>query len=331
MRQLVVECSDPGLVVYLAEEFEHVMRHVDFCRAQSLSQQLGDLARELGPEFAQAWQGFHLEVPNDGGYPPSFGKREWSGEEAEEKKLLQGFLTQAGERGLGTFELRDTILLPEDGPAPETREQYIRDLADGIRRAEWEELGRFRFPTDLPASMAAHRQQLMDELGMGVLRDRARHPSVGHRWVQDSTDRVKKALEEVNTRAEAVMEYELDRLDPADLESVERIRWAAMAVRLGRGVEKWFQAAVEPLAYLYQQAALVSVLWTECGGWGRAIPFLEEQLKAVIEQAPEVYTADGVEALRLLHKDLRRSPFGRLLGLSDDEEKGEDEGLALEE
>jgi len=331
MRQLVVECSDPGLVVYLAEEFEHVMRHVDFARAQSLSQQLGELARELGPEFAQAWQGFRLEVPNDGGYPPSFGKREWSREESEERGLMQGLLAQAGERGLGAFELRDTILLPQGGPAPETREQYIRDLADGVRRAEWEELGHFRSPTDLPASMAAHRQHLMEELATGVLRDRARYPSVGHRWVQESMDRLKKALEEVNTRAEAVMEYELDRLDPASLEPVERIRWAAVAVRLGRCVEKWFRAAVEPLAYLYQKAALVSLLWNECGGWGRARPFLQEQLKAIIEQATDVYTADGLEALRLLHKELRRPPFGGLLGLPDDEEKGQDEEPVLDE
>jgi len=127
-----------------------------------------------------------------------------------------------------------------------------------------------------------------------------------------------------------VMEYELDRLNPADLEPVERIRWAAVAVRLDQNVEKWFQAAVEPLPYLYQQAALVSLLWTECRGWGRARPFLEERLKAIIEQAEGVYTADGVEALRLLHKDLRRSPLDGLLGLSGDEEKGEDEEPSLD-
>ena len=181
MRQLVVECSDPGLVVYLVEEYEHVLRHVDFDQAQSLSQQLGELARELGPEFTRAWQGFQLEVPNDGGYPPSFGKREFLGDEAGARKLLQDFLARAEERGLGTYKVRSTMLLPEGGPAPETREQYIRDLVGGIRSAEWEELGLFQFPTDLPASMAAHRQRLMEELGMGVLRAQALHPTVGHR------------------------------------------------------------------------------------------------------------------------------------------------------
>lgn len=34
MRQLLVECSDPGIVVSLAEEFENILRQVDFVRAQ---------------------------------------------------------------------------------------------------------------------------------------------------------------------------------------------------------------------------------------------------------------------------------------------------------
>jgi hypothetical protein len=72
MRQLLVECSEPGLVVSLAEELENVFRHVDFARAQALGRQLRDLAQELGPEFEQAWEGFHLEVPHDGGHPPTF-------------------------------------------------------------------------------------------------------------------------------------------------------------------------------------------------------------------------------------------------------------------
>ena len=277
MQQLVVECSDPGLVIYPAEEFEHALRHVDFYRALTLKQQLSDLALECGPEFQQAWQGFGLEVPNDGGWPPSFGNRETLGEETERGDVLRDLLTRAEARGLGAFKLRMTTLLPQDGPAPETREQYIRDLADGIRSAEWEELGLFRFPVELPASIALHRQRLVEELGGAVLHARAHHPQVGHRWVEDSLARLRKVLEEINTRSEAVMAYELDRLDPADVQAVDRIHWAAVAVRLGHGVEKWFQAAVEPLAYLYQKAALISLLWTECRGFGRARPFLEER------------------------------------------------------
>jgi hypothetical protein len=44
MHQLLVECSEPGLVIHLAEEFEHSLRHVDFDRARTLKQQLTELA-----------------------------------------------------------------------------------------------------------------------------------------------------------------------------------------------------------------------------------------------------------------------------------------------
>ena len=100
--------------------------------------------------------------------------------------MLQGLLDHAEERGLGAFRLRTTNLLPQDGPAPETREQYVRDLADGIRSAEWEELGLFQFPVALPALMASHRLRLMEERGREVLRARAHHPEIGHRWVEHS-------------------------------------------------------------------------------------------------------------------------------------------------
>jgi hypothetical protein len=325
MHQLLVECSEPGLVIHLAEEFEHSLRHVDFDRAWTLRQQLTELAQECGPEFYQVWQGFRLEVPNDGGWPPSFGKREMTTEEIGTKEVLQEFLSRAEAHGLGEFRLRSTMLLPQDGPAPETREQYVRDLADGIRMAQWEELGLFRFPVDLPVSMIQHRKQLAEEWGGSVLHARAHHPDVGQRWVEESLARLRKALEQINTRSEAVMEYELDRLDPVKLDAVECIRWAAVAVRLGHGIEKWFQAAVEPLAYLYQRAALVSLLWTECRGIGQARPVLEECLEAVVEEAEGTYTADGVAALRRLQGDLRQTRWGSLRALTVDEDKDRDE------
>jgi hypothetical protein len=315
MSQLLVECSDPGLVVSLAEEFENVLRHVDFDRAQALHSQLTDLARELGPEFEQAWRGFRLETPNGVGYRPlTFRNREFTDEER-----LQELLAQAKERNIGQFELSHTLLLPQDGPAPETREQYVRDPADGIRGASWEELGVFQSPTALPETMAAHRQQVMEEYAGEVLRARARFPDVGHHWIRDSVQQLEKALQEVSTRAEAVMEYELARLDPADVEPNERPCWAALAVRLGTEVEKWYAAAEEPLAYLYQRAALVYRLWTDCRGWGRARPFLGKRLEAIIEEAGEVYTVDGVDALQLLYDDLRRPPWGGLAGLLAEE------------
>jgi hypothetical protein len=85
-RQLLVECSDPGLVISLAEEFEHVLRHVDFERACALRDQLRDLACELGTEFERAWGGFRLEVPHDGDRPLAFGSRDAV---AADEKLVQ--------------------------------------------------------------------------------------------------------------------------------------------------------------------------------------------------------------------------------------------------
>lgn len=287
-----------------------MLPHVDFARAQALGRQLSDLARELGPEFEQAWQGFRLEMPNDGGCPPAFGNRD-----AVDEEWLKQLLAQAAECGLGQFELRHTLLLPQDGPAPETREQYVRDLADSIRWGRWEALGVFQMPVDLPASMSAHRERLMDEHGAAVLRARARYPTVGYQWIRDSVKRLEKALQEISTRAEAVMEYKLARLNPAEMEPDDRIRRAALAVRLGKEVEKWCTAAEEPLAYLHQRAALVWLLWTECHGCGPARPFLEKRLQGIIEQAGEIYTADGADALRLLYEDLRRPPWGGLEGL----------------
>ena len=77
------------------------------------------------------------------------------------------------------------MLLPQNGPAPETREQYVGDLADGIRMAGWEELGLFWFPVDLPVSVAQRRKQLVEEWGESVLHARAHYPDVGQRWVFD--------------------------------------------------------------------------------------------------------------------------------------------------
>jgi hypothetical protein len=199
-------------------------------------------------------------------------------------------------------------------------------LADTIHAAAWEELGIFQMPVDLPDSMATHRHQLMEEYGANVLNARASYPTVGHLWIQDSIKRVEEALREVNTRSESVMEYELARLDPANMGPVERIHWAALAVRLGKSVEKWIMASAEPLTYLYRQAALAWLLWTECRGQGPARLFLTKRLESIIEQASEVYTNDGVDALRLLHNDLLSPPWGDrddlIAGKKDTDDKG---------
>jgi len=315
MRQLLVECSDPGIVVSLVEEFENILRQVDFARAQQLQRELTNLAYELGTEIEQEWRGFRIEVPNDSGRPLSFGKREMVGEEN-----IQQLIAYAAERGIGKFEMRDTLLLPQDGPAPETREQYVRDLADSIRYEYVDDLHLLSRPTDLPDAMATHRQQLMDEYLTSVLRARGRDQDVGPRWVSTSIERLRKALEEVNTRAEAVMRYELTRLNPGEANVEERTRWAMLAVRLGKDVDKWLEAAEEPLTFVYQRFALASLAWNECRGMGPARPILEKNLQALIEQANEIYTADAVDALKLAFKDLQHSPLDRLRDLSELEE-----------
>jgi hypothetical protein len=216
--------------------------------------------------------------------------------------------------------MRDTMLLPQDGPAPETREQYVRDLADSIRYGYADDLHRFSRPTHLPDAMATHRQQLMDEHVAAVLRARARDANVGHRWVSASVERLQKALEEVDTRAEAVMLYELTRLNPAEVKLEERTRWAMLAARLGEEIEKWLDSTEESLTFLYQRFALASLAWNECQGMGPARPILEQRLRALIEQAREIYTADAVDALKLAFEDLHHSSWDRLRDLSELEE-----------
>jgi hypothetical protein len=327
MGQLLVECSDPGLVVTLAEELENVLRHVDFEHAKSLQGQLNDLARELGTDFEEAWRGFRIEVPNDGGAPLSFGSRD----RVDEERLKQ-LLSRAEERGIGKFEVRNTLLLPQDGPAPETREQYVRDLADAIRYACPDDGSILRRPLDLPPSLETHRLHLVEEEVAPVLRARARYPSVGHRWIRDTMQQAEKALQEVNTRAEAVMEYELTRVNPAEVEPGDCTRWAALAVRLGKEVEKWYAAAEGQLEHLYQRVALIDLLWTDIRGMGRARPFLEGRLKSLIQEAERVYTEEGRKALRLIYKDLRKTPWGLTAGdLNGAENEGEDEGNAGDE
>lgn len=128
MKQLLLECSEPGVVVALDEELEHILRKVDFKKAQELKQQLSDLSKKLGPEYEKLWNGFHLELSNDGcSSPPSFGKRE-----RISKKKLQEFIYQAKREEIGSFDIYSTLLLPQKGPNPETREQYIKDLEESI-------------------------------------------------------------------------------------------------------------------------------------------------------------------------------------------------------
>jgi hypothetical protein len=315
-RQLLVECSDPGLVVSLSEELENVLRHIDFAQAQALKQQLSTLAQELGSEIAQAWDGFRLETPNDSGRPPSFGKRDaWDAEVAP----LQCLAEQAAAHGLGQWEVRRTMLLPQDGPAPETRDQYVSDLADAMSYLFWHDLGVFQYPVPLPEAMADHRRQLMDEHAGDALRAGARHATVGFPWLNDMRQRLEGVLAEVNTCATAVMRYELQRLVPADVDFDERLRWLALAVRLGHEFETWYTAVERDLPYVCQRAALVDLMWHTSRGHGRARSMLDARLQSLIAEADEVYTDDGVAALRRLDERLHEPPlFPRLVAAADE-------------
>jgi hypothetical protein len=303
MRQLLVECSDPGLVISLDEEFENVLRQLDFERAKVIHRQLTELARSLGHEFENAWGGFRIETPNDCGMPLSFGKRD-----AEDEERLTELLDRAKESGLGQFELRGTNLLRQGGPAPETRDQYVQDLAGAIRYAHWENGIVHRHPAPLPDAIAVYREQVMNEYAAEALRERAQYPGVGHRWVSDGVRRIEKALEEVNTRAEAVMQYELERLTPSEVKPGETMRWAALAVRLGKEVEKWYVAVEASLAFLYQRVSLAYLLWLECNGIGGARPFLQNRLESYLDQTKTTYTVDARDAVRLVFEELRK-PF----------------------
>ena len=88
MRQLLVECSDPGLVVTLEEEFENVLRHVDFERAKFLQGRLSDLARELGTEFEEAWRGVRIDGARE---PCCFGSCEFRHNRTDEVSIFTNF------------------------------------------------------------------------------------------------------------------------------------------------------------------------------------------------------------------------------------------------
>lgn len=301
-RQLLVECSDPGLVISLAEEFENVLRHIDFAGAKALQQQLGELARQLSPEVEQAWAGFRLETSNDGGgNPPSFGNRE-----DIDKAQVERLVTEAAARGLGKLEVHDTMLLPQDGPEPETREQYISDLASTISSAAWAQLAIHQRPVPLPAAMSDHRGKLVAEHLGDFLRGQSHRSEVGHVWVREAVKSLEKLLEEVDQRAEAVMLYELERLDPSQIPVADRLPWAALAIRLDRSVEKWYAAAEQPLEYVYQRVALAELLWTESQGCRSSRQLLEARFQLYLGEAEKIYTSDGQAAIRSLYDHLRK-------------------------
>jgi hypothetical protein len=164
--------------------------------------------------------------------------------------------------------------------------------------------------------MADHRERLLQEYVFPSLKARARFPAVGRRWIAHTRERLQKALEEVNTRAEAVIAYQLSLLDPGNQEPVERIRWTALAVRLGTEVERWYTATEAALPYVHQRAALAWLLWSDSRGPGSARAFVEERLRTCTVEAESIYTCDGVDALRLLYEETQTSAWPGLSDLS---------------
>jgi len=322
MNNLIVECSEPGWVITLSEDLEHLLRHVTFERAQEIAAKLKDLCHDMGPAHETVWRGFRIEVPNEcGSRPLSFSTRE----EAD-KTVLEELVNRADQKGIGKFDLWHTNLMDQGDPHPETREQYVSDLADSITSegltssVEEDIIGR----TDqLPDTMSNFRKKMMSEYAETIFAWRAKEPEIGHRWVEDTAKKLRDMLEEINTRSEAVMEYELDRLDPGEMKFRELIRWVALSVRLGRNHEKWMKAGDDSCSYLFQKAALIHKLWNACHGFGPARSLMENRMKELIGQAKEIYTPEGVDALRKVRKQMlhdRRWPFSR-----DDNDNKEDE------
>ncbi len=329
MRQLLVECSDPGMVVVLEEELEHVLRNVNFQRARELQAQLTKLAGELGGDYAQAWSGFHMEVANDGNdVPPSFGSRN-----PVDKQSIKELLSRAADEGIGKFSMRPTLLLPQDGPAPETREQYICDLADSIRYttlfgSEWGER-----PFAFPRAMEQYRYQLLEEHVLTSIRRSAHNPRLGRKWVQEIVKCLEESITEADLRAVAVMEYELSKMDPDSLGIEEKTQWTVLACNVGKAIEKWYTACEKELEYVYQRAALLAEMWHSCQGFGPAAPFIREQFQGLLQEAASVYTDDGVQALERVYEQLQHLPWNLLRGLLDQEERdaGDDDTQATRE
>ena len=150
---------------------------------------------------------------------------------------------------------------------------------------------------------------------------------MGYQWVQESMECLRKAIEEVDTRAQAVMEYELSRIDPLHIEFEEKVHWAVLACSLGKEVEKWYTASANKLPYFYQRAALLAELWTSCRGVGPVRQFLQERFQELIEESASVYTDDGRHALTRVLDGLRRSPWDRWSGLLGEKKEDDSEDI----
>lgn len=316
MKQLLLECSEPGVVVALEEELENILRRVDFKKAQEIQEKLLHLSQKLGPDYEDLWRGFRMEVSNDlCASPPSFGKRERA-----PKKKLNELLLQAKREEIGSFKVYSTLLLSQGGPTPETREQYIEDLANSISFSSHYMCPINNNHLGFPKKIAAYRLRLLKEHLDCVLKQAATSTSTGPKWLKDSKDKIDTSLTEINTKAHAIMEYELFQLDPDKLDLQERIQWASLSCSIGKDYKKWCRAALKEIDYLYQRAALLLHLCSICENMGRAADFLREKFQEIIEESKSIYTEDGSQALEILYKKCE-NPWNKMRNLLKDKEE----------
>ncbi len=336
-RQLLVECSEPGVVMASADSIEHALRHIGWEDVLRLRDKLAELADEMGADYARLWHDFRIEQPNDSAWStrlPAFSNRVDTSREAEQR--TEELASEAAKRGLGRFAVGATMLMDEGVIHPETREQYIEELAMAVERrfasaplraeepasvrvVDLPERGEggttlgyeptFRLlchPIPLPKRIRDHRMELVRELAGGTLEARARESRVGRAWVESTLKNLQKPVEEIASRIEAVIDYELARVRPEELPLEEALRWLALAVRSWRDIDRFYAPVETSMRHPSEKACLAHLLAMENEGDGRVEQFMCRKLEAAIAEAESVYTSDGVAALRKVLADTRK-------------------------
>ena len=289
-EMILVEHSEPGLVIKPVDSFENVLRHISYERALELRQSLIAIAQELGPEYAAAIEQFHLEVPGDSTRPPALatlGDVDYG--------AVKRVTEVATERGLGEFRVGVSLLL--EGKA-QTREDYVAELRFAIETA-----GGYGIPP-LPDVIRKHRSLLVAQrLGGGYC---GPEDAVGHLWVRDMAQRSRRALEAIDNDVCAVIRYELERLDPSSLPLEELARWCTAALWVhGERFVALYTLLEAGLEYLYQRAGF-AYRFHEAPGPKRypAMKHLEERMTAYLAEAQKIYTPEAVAALEQIRNKM---------------------------
>ncbi len=297
-EKILVEHSEPGLVIKPVDSFENVLRHFSYERALELRRQLIEIAQEMGSEYATTLEQFHLEVPGDSTRPPALATL---GEVSYE--MVKEVTDVATERGLGEFQVGMSILL--EGKA-QSREDYISDLRFSIETATG-----YRIPP-LPKVIREHRRRLL-ERRLGA-RDVWLEDTIGHQWVEEKVRSLRRDLEGIDRDVCAVIAYELERLAPEALSTEELAEWCTAALRLGgeRFLEL-FTALEGKLSYLYQRASFAYRFHEAPGFCPQLVQeHLRKCMAAYLEEAKQIYTAEAVEALEQMRAKMLEDPLAKL-------------------